>query len=50
MTTPPAKGGTFETAYGLWVDSWKTALAAVATATQARTRGRGFGEPPRSTV
>jgi hypothetical protein len=27
----------FETAYGLWVESWGAALAAVATATQTRT-------------
>jgi hypothetical protein len=29
--------GTFEAAYGLWVGSWETALAAVASATQTRT-------------
>jgi hypothetical protein len=32
----PVTNGSFETAYGLWVDSWDTALAAVATATETR--------------
>ena len=32
----PRDGGIFDRAYGLWVGSWETALAAVATATQTR--------------
>ena len=36
MLVSPATTGTFDTAYGLWADSWNAALAAVATATQTR--------------
>lgn len=36
MSTRVAATGSFDTLYGLWVRSWETALAALATATQTR--------------
>lgn len=46
----PAESGMFETAYGLWVGSWETALAAVATATQTRTLSLQAAAGHKSTI